>query len=140
MNKKKVIIVVAILLIALIGIFVLRGKNKNDSKNGDVTQNQETEVLSLKETIDKRAKENPKDFRGYTYDEYSYMVEELYIKVGYSRPTNVVSSYKDKVFTIELYDESGEIFETYTVDKDTGDATSSLGKKINFELGEIYEE
>lgn len=136
MNKKKVVIIVAIFLIALVLVFVVRGKNKGNISNSE----EKEETLSLKETIDKNAKENPKDFRGYTYAEYADMVEELYIKAEDFTPAKVVSSYKDKVFTIELYNEEGEIVEYYTVDKETGNATSNLGRKINFELGEIYEE
>lgn len=136
MNKKKVVVIVAIFLIALALVFVVRGRNKEDISNSE----EKEETLSLKETIEKNAKENPKDFRGYTYTEYSDMVKELYIKAEDFTPSKVVSSYKDKVFTIDLYNEDGEIVESYTVDKETGNATSTLGRVINFELGEIYEE
>lgn len=136
MNKKKVVVIVAIFLIALALVFVVRGRNKEDISNSE----EKEETLSLKETIEKNAKENPKDFRGYTYTEYSDMVKELYIKAEDFTPFKVVSSYKDKVFTIDLYNEDGEIVESYTVDKETGNATSTLGRVINFELGEIYEE
>lgn len=136
MNKKKVVVIVAIFLIALALVFVVRGRNKENILNSE----EKEETLSLKETIEKNAKENPKDFRGYTYTEYSDMVKELYIKAEDFTPSKVVSSYKDKVFTIDLYNEDGEIVESYTVDKETGNATSTLGRVINFELGEIYEE
>lgn len=136
MNKKKVVIFVAVFLIALVGIFAVTriGKNKG------VDSPEAIESNSLQDTINNNAKKNPKDFRGFTYEEYEYMVEEIYIKTEDNVPARVEASYKDNVFTLDLYSDSGEIMETYTVDKDTGDATSNLGRKINFETGTFYNE
>ena len=63
MNKKKVVIIVAIFLIALVLVFVVRGKNKGNISNSE----EKEETLSLKETIDKNAK--PIKFSRFKYGE-----------------------------------------------------------------------